>query len=52
MKRARQMAPKFQEVLQRDPSAARQVLRKLLRDERDNLAPVSFTPIIHGGRKS
>ena len=52
MKRAWEMAPKFQEVLQRDPPAARQILRKLLRDERDNFAPVSFAPIMHGGRKS
>ncbi len=52
MKRAREMAPRFQEVLQRDPPAARQILRKLLRDERDNFAPVSFTPIMRGGRKS
>ena len=52
MKRAREVAPRFQEVLQRDPPAARQVLRKLLRDDRDNFAPVSFTPIMHGGRKS
>ncbi len=52
MKRAREMAPRFQEVLQRDPPAARQILRKLLRDERDDFVPVLFTPIMHGGRKS
>ncbi len=52
LKQAREVAPRFQEVLRRDPPAARQVLRKLLRDERDNFVPVLFAPIMRAGRKS
>lgn len=52
LKRAREMAGRFKDLMRGDVPRARQALRKLLRDRDGNFAPLSFVPVVRDGRKT
>lgn len=51
-KDAREAAGRFKDLLRSDVPRARQALRKLLRDRDGNFAPLTFVPVVRGGRKT
>lgn len=51
-KEALQHIGRFKDLLRSDVPVARQALRKLLRDERGEFAPLMFIPIMRDGRKT